>query len=171
MRVVLEALLITGAVVWAVFAIGVLWVRHRLRRRLRIDPKVRSQAPTVWVFSPAAGARLHRRLRVVAATARATSAADGSLAPIAAEVAGGAIALEPSVLAVARHRRAGRPARRELSAQVSELETVARRLTALSAQRSDPGRAARLQDRLTALEAAHEELAEIDLQAGLLRHT
>jgi hypothetical protein len=169
-RAVLEALLITGAAMWAVLALSVLWVRHRLRRRLRIDPKVRSQAPTVWIWSPAPAARLHRRLRAVAATARAIPAADGSLAQIAVDLTGGAVALEPSLIAVARARRTGRPARRELSAQVSDLEATARRLTALSAQRSDPGRAAQLRERVDALEAAHAELAEIDVRAGLLRH-
>ena len=48
-----------------------------------------------------------------------------------------------------------------------------RRLTTLAAAvrtASGDGTANRVRDRLAALEAARQELAEIDLQAGLIRH-
>jgi hypothetical protein len=90
------------------------------------------------------------------------------------ELVAEALALEPRVLAAAGTGRAGTPIRRDLSLRVAELEAVARRLTSLSTQPASPlapGGAIQLRDRLTALEAARQELAEIDLRAGLLRHS
>jgi hypothetical protein len=170
---VLEGLLIAGSVTAATCVLAALWVRHRLRRALRIAPGVRSSAPTRWLVSPTAAARLHRRLRTVAAAAALASTLDPGLASLAGELVSEALALEPQVIALAGTRRAGSSVRRDLSAQVSELEIVARRLTALSTQptsASEPGGASRLRDRLAALEAARRELAEIDVQAGLLRN-
>ncbi len=63
--------------------------------------------------------------------------------------------------------------RRDLAARIDELEAVGRRLTTLATQASrasGDGTANRVGERLTALEAARQELAEIDLQAGLIRH-
>ena len=174
MRDVLQALLIASVVMSATCVFAVLWVRHRLRRTLRIDPAVRSAAPTVWIVTPTAAARLHRRLRVVAASARLASTCDPGLSPVANELVGEALALEPRVLAVTGTRRAGASVRRELSASISELEAVARRLASLSNQplsASEANAATRLRDRLTAIEAARQELAEIELRAGLLRHS
>jgi hypothetical protein len=172
-REVLQALLIAGVVMWASFVLAALWVRSRLRRTLRIDPAVRSAAPTVWVVAPTAASRLHRRLRVTAASARLASMCDQGLSPVADDLVSEAVALEPAILAVAGTRRAGASVRRDISARISELETVARRLTSLSTEAmsaSEPSAAIRLRDRLSALEAARQELAEIDLRAGLLRH-
>jgi hypothetical protein len=92
---------------------------------------------------------------------------------VADDLVSEAVALEPAILAVAGSHRAGASVRRDLSARISELEAVARRLTSLSTEpmsASEPTAAIRLRDRLTALEAAHQELAEIDVRAGLLRH-
>ena len=172
MAEVLRGLLIAGAVAWAICVLATLWVRHRLRRRLRIVPSQRSAAPTVWVVSPSASARLHRRLRTVAASARLASSIDPGLAAVADELAGEALALEPHVVASAGGRRAGTTARRDLAARIDELEAVARRLTVLASRSTDRATSgARLSERLLALEAAREELAEIDLRAGVLRHT
>lgn len=174
MRDVLEAFLIAGVVMWATFVIATLWVRGRIRRCLRIDPAVRSAAPTVWVVAPTAAARLHRRARIAAASARLASSVDHGLCPVADDLVSEAVALEPAILAVAGTRRAGAPVRRELATRISELEAVARRLGSLSTESmsaSEPTAATRLRDRLTALEAARQELAEIDLRAGLLRHS
>ena len=93
---------------------------------------------------------------------------------MANELVDEALALEPRVLAVTGTRRAGASVRRDLSASISELEAVARRLASLSHQplsASEAHAATRLRDRLTAIEAARQELAEIELRAGLLRHS
>lgn len=170
----LEGLLIAGSVVWAICVLAAVWVRHRLRRRLRIAPRVRSQAPTMWIVSPTAAARLHRRLCNVAASARLASTLDPGVAPLADDLVAEVVAMEPRVIAVAGARRHGRSVLRDLSTRVSELEAVARRLTSLSSEPTSPTEpvgAARLLERITALEEARQELAEIDLRAGLLRHT
>jgi hypothetical protein len=170
---VLTGLLIAGAVTGAMGLLAVLWVRHRLRRALRITPGVRSAAPTAWLVSPASAARLHRRLRTVGRSAGLASTLDPGLVPVASELAGEAVALEPQVVAVAGLRRAGAGVRRDLSVRVAELEVVARRLTALSTEpsaRSSADGPSRLLDRLAALESARRELVEIDRRAGLLRH-
>ncbi len=173
MREVLEGLLIASVVMLTMAVLAVLWLRQRLRRQLRIAPRVRSAAPTLWLVSPSAPARLHRRLRNVGASARLASTLDPGLAPMAEDLVAEALVIEPRVLAVAGARRAGSSVRRDLSGRISELEAVARRLAVLSTDAGSPAeeRATRLRDRLVALEAAREELAEIDLGAGLLRHS
>ncbi|MET0903487.1 MAG: hypothetical protein ABWZ52_09625 [Acidimicrobiales bacterium] len=174
MRDLLQALLIAGVAMSVSCVLAVLWVRHRLRRTLRIDPAVRSVAPTLWIVTPTAAARLHRRLRVVAASARLASTCDPGLSPLANELVGEALALEPSVLAVTGTRRAGAAIRRDLSVRIAGLEGVARRLASLSNQplsAPEANAATRLRDRLSALEAARHELAEIEVRAGLLRHS
>jgi hypothetical protein len=167
-REVLQGLLILGVAAWAMCLLTMLWVRHRLRRRLRIAPGVRSTAPTVWLVSPTAASRLHHRLRRVGASARAASTLDPALAHLADELIVDAVALEPAVVGLARAGRRCAPLRHRVSAQVVELESVARRLAVLSTQAatgsSEP---LRLRDRVEALEAARQELAEIDLAAGL----
>jgi hypothetical protein len=167
-RELLYGLLIAGVAAWATCLLTALWVRHRLRRRLRITPGVRSTAPTVWLVSPTAAARLHRRLRRVGASARAASTLDPALTDLADELIVDAVTLEPAVVAVARTGRNGASIRRGVSASVSELELVARHLTTLSTQgASGSSEAIRLRDRVGALEAARQELADIELAAGL----
>ena len=173
MHAVLEGLLIATGLMVTLGAFAVLWVRHRVRRRLRIAPAVRSAAPTSFVVSATPAARLHRRLRRVATGALLASRLDPGLADLADELIAEAVALEPAVVAVARTGRTGSTGRRELSIQIAELEAVGRRLTSLAGQASrifrDAG-ASRVRDRLTAIEAARVELAEIDVRAGLIRH-
>jgi hypothetical protein len=170
---VLEGLLIATGLMFALLGFGVLWVRHRVRRRLRIAPTVRSAAPTTFVVAATPAARFHRRLRRVSLSAQLAGRLDPGLSDLADDLVAEAVSLEPAVLAVARTGRTGSIGRRDLAVRISELEAVSRRLTALAGQ--DPrfaweGGATRVRDRLTAIEAAREELAEIDLRAGLLRH-
>jgi hypothetical protein len=132
---------------------------------------VRTHAPTAWLASPSTSARLHRRLRVAAASARASSSLDRGLDPLAHAVVAEALALEPRIIAVRGTGRAGLPARRAVAGQVDELESAARRLSTLARRPSPvPGGGERIQERVTALELARQELDDIDLDAGLLRH-
>jgi hypothetical protein len=170
---VLEGLLIFSVIAWTSCVLAVLWVRHRLRRRLRIAPGVRSTAPTGFVVSARPAAGLHRRLRRVSTAAQLAARLDPSLADLADELIAEALALEPGVVGVARAGRAGCVVRRDLAARIGELETVGHRLTTVAAQASPAtgqGSASRVRERLDALEAARQELAEIDLHAGLIRH-
>ncbi len=63
-RVLLEILLVTGVIAL---------VTGRIRRRLRIRPDQNSRAPLMWLVNMTADARLHRRLRKLAARARAAA--------------------------------------------------------------------------------------------------
>ena len=173
MDAVLEGLLISSVVALTTCVLAVLWVRHRVRRRLRIAPEVRSAAPTAFVVSARPAARLHRRLRRVSTAARLAGRLDPALTDVADELVAEALALEPRVLAVAGAGRAGWVVRRDLVSRIDELDAVGRRLTTLATQSSrasGDGTANRVGERLTALEAARQELADIDLQAGLIRH-
>jgi hypothetical protein len=146
------------------------FVRHRVRRHLRITPAVRSSAPTSYLVSLSAAARLHRRLRRIGATARLAAALDPALTIVADDVADQALALEPQVLAAARTGRVGRPTRARLAVRIAELEEVARRLTSMATDAADRAPwdgTTRIRERLVALEAARQELTEIDLRAGL----
>ena len=173
MHAVLEGLLIATGLLLALGVLAVLWVRHRLRRRLRIAPGVRSVAPTSFVMAATPAARLHRRLRRVATGALMAGRLDPGLADLADDLIAEAVALEPAVVAVARTGRTGSAARREISIRIAELEAVGRRLNSLAGQASrifaDEG-TSRVRDRLVAIEAARVELAEIDLRAGLIHH-
>lgn len=167
-REALQGLLIVGVAAWATCLLTALWVRHCLRKRLRITPGARSTAPTVWLVSPTAAARLHHRLRGVGASARAASTLDPALTDLADELIVDAVVLEPAIVALARTGRTGATIRRGVSARVSELEFVARHLTTLSTEAASGSRGAtRLRDRVGALEAARQELADIDLATGL----
>ena len=172
MHTALQGLLIVSGVALASCVLAVLWVRHRVRRQLRIAPRVRSAAPTSFVLSATPAARLHRRLRRVSAAAQLAGRLDPALVDLADDLVAEAVALEPAVLAIARTGRRGSGARRELVVRIDELDDVGRRLSRLAgeASRASTGGAHRVQDRLVAIEAARVELNEIDVHAGLLRH-
>lgn len=67
-RIVLEVMLVVLVVA---FLLG------RLRRRLRISPDQASRAPALWLVNMTAEARLHRRLRNLAAQARSVARSAG----------------------------------------------------------------------------------------------
>lgn len=65
-------ILYSRIVVETMLAIGVVaLIIGRLRRRLRVSPEQRTHAPLLWLVNMTADARLHRRLRRLAARARA----------------------------------------------------------------------------------------------------
>jgi hypothetical protein len=170
----LQGLLIVGLVFWVGVAAAVMWARHRVRRHLRISPAVRSCAPTSYLVSPAAAARLHRRLRRIGATARLAVALDPALAPVADEVVAEALALERQVVATGRTGRVGTQPRRSLAARIAALEDVARRLSSVATDvvhPAAPTSTTGIAERLAAIDAARQELAEIELRTGLhLQH-
>jgi hypothetical protein len=72
------AFLFSKFVIWTLLVLLVVgFVLGRLRRRLRIAPDQSSRAPVLWLVNVTAEARLHRRLRSLAAQARATARAAG----------------------------------------------------------------------------------------------
>jgi hypothetical protein len=140
---------------------------------MRIQPSIRSSAPSWWLVSTVGPAQLHRRLRRAASAARAAAATgDPTLAAMAREAQEHAVALETPLLVAARLGRAGRAEMRAISDQIDELEAfvarlavVVRRGTALSFGATSA--VGELQSRLDALEAAYGELAAIEASAGL----
>ena len=174
MHAVLEGLLISGVVAWTTCvrrrplgaAPRAATAAHRTRGALRGADQPSSCRPARPLGSTAAcGAS--------STAAQLAGRLDPALTDLADELVAEALALEPDVLAVARAGRAGSVVRRDLAARIDELEAVGRRLTTLAAQASrasGEGGAHRVRERLVALEAAREELAEIDLHAGLIRH-
>lgn len=72
------AFLFSKIVIWTLLVLLVVgMVLGRLRRRLRIAPDQSSRAPVLWIVNVTVEARLHRRLRSLAAQARATARAAG----------------------------------------------------------------------------------------------
>jgi len=172
---------------------AILFVRHRLNRRHRVDPRVRTEAPLLWMVDPRTPAQLHRRLARVGSTA--TAVADDHRPPTrrfrrvepspmtttAADVRAQAVALDQQLtrLALLAPKARRRPLI-ELSRSVAEVETATARLVALSTDLrthrglpSDEPMAAD-QPTLTAIAAqmdrlaqAHAELADLDRDAGL----
>jgi len=86
-----------------------------------------------------------------------------------------AVRLEKCLLALSRVWRADRNARRQMTAQITELEHLAVRLATNAADTSRPpalttGAAdslAELRERLDALEEARRELTRVERQAGV----
>jgi hypothetical protein len=121
-------------------------------------------------------ARLHRRLRRVAASARISgSNGDVTTASLAVEVEDEAVRLETCLVALSRVWRSDREARRQMTAHITELEHLAVRLATNAAAVSRPaaltsGEAdnlSQLRERLDALDDARRELSSVERQAGL----
>jgi hypothetical protein len=169
------ALLIASVASCAICVSALLWVRWRMRLYLRIRPSSRSLAPTGWALSTSEPARLHRRLRRVAASARvAGSQGDPAAALVATQIEDEAVRLEACLVALSRVWRVERPARKELTNEIVELEHLTVRLaTSASATRAAALGAgsvdamSALRERLEALEEARVELNTVDQQAGL----
>jgi len=172
----LTALLIVTTVSCAVCVAGLLWIRHRMRRFLRVRPSTRSPAPTGWALSTSEPARLHRRLRRVAASARISGAnGDPTTASVATQVEDEAVRLEVCLVALSRVWRTDRDARHQMTAQIVELERLTVRLATNAAAVSRPAALttgatdglAELRERLDALDDARRELSTVERQAGL----
>lgn len=159
---------------------------YALRRRNRVSATVKTPAPTTWLVSPAAPARMHRRLRNACTSARVAYAptvgeAHPQLPELAQTLEGEAIVLdrllvEASVSPRPHRRRTLLP----LRAQVREIERLAQEI-AVTARRAGPGALPQasdglqeVRDQLAALRAAQAEVeavervaqGHLDLHAG-----
>ncbi|MFN0091472.1 MAG: hypothetical protein ACKVWR_14585 [Acidimicrobiales bacterium] len=136
-----------------------------LRRRNRVDPKVRVDAPLRWLGAPTRPARLHRRLRRVVALVAAAPIGGGYAADLAGELRREAVQADRELVDAAS---AGPAERRRsvlaLSRRVERLEGAAWRLVRLHAPHrpggADPARLERIEERLAIAEAAWLEAAE-----------
>jgi hypothetical protein len=184
----LVAFLGTTGVVIVALCLLVLFVRGRLQRRHRVDPKVRPGAPLTWLADPRAPARLHRRLahvgRATAQIADDHGAGRRRLRRAAEPTPIAAIALDLRQQAVAVDAELARvallapSARREplgrLAMAVGELERTAARLAALSSEvRTPPVLATEASDltdlagQVERLAEAHRALLSLDERNGL----
>jgi len=177
--VLLFLLVLAGATPLVTF----LLVRHELQRRLRVSPRTPTDAPTAWLWSPVAAARMHRRLQSAAAVARSVAAlhqrAGGQprLVGLARSLEREAINLDEQLVLLGRlHPGRRREAMPAILPEVARIEHVAMRL---SLQQLDHGVDARLADQasavqqlsaeLDALDAANDELRRLERDAGLAR--
>lgn len=151
-----------------------------LRKRNRVSPTVPTSAPTSWLGAPGAGARLHRRLRTAVSVARAASATAPSaphLTDLAAELEREAVALDTHLVIASRIKgRQGRDQMAALAQQVLQVEQVASQVSLLAAQSQAPmvarGQASALDDlarQLDHLEQARQEVAKVEMAAGVER--
>ena len=163
MDVILWVLAIYLAFMAGLAVMALLMVRQ-LKRRNRVSPQVKSDAPVTWLVSPKTTARLHRRLQVaVRATQIARTPgvqeAHPTLPELALTLEQEAIVMDQYLVGAARTpRRHRRHALRPLHAQVREIERLATEVAA-SARRAGP----------QALPAASTGLEDVAQQLQQLR--
>jgi hypothetical protein len=171
MHEVLVAVAVFGVAALTLFAGAVIYARWRLRRQLRVRPSTRSAAPTSWLVSTSEPARLHRRLRKAATVARLAGArGDATTASLAADIEDHAVALELHLVMLSRVWRRERASRKQLVAQVVQLELLSGRLAASAVEitrpraltAGSPDALAELAERIDALDAARQELATLE---------
>jgi hypothetical protein len=118
-ELLLQILLFGALGVIAVSVITVLALWQTLRRRLRIDPRVRSVAPTHWHLGQHKAARAHRRLRVASKSAllatggkkaKTQSSGASEFPAIAQSIVDRAVLAERDLVQAARMPRANRSA-------------------------------------------------------------
>src|SRR3954469_5533622 len=172
MNDVVGALLVVCVALLVVSAVATALVVRWVQRHNRVDPRVRTAAPAVWLYSMRPAARLHRRLRRSVWCARAALDAGmergapwGTLVELSGEVADRAVAIDRELVVVHRAPTASRRRLlRELADEVNEVEALNERVIRLAGGRFalpglpvpavDPVR-----ERLDALDLALQELA------------
>lgn len=173
-------LLVIG-VASAVATLLALWLGARaLRKRNQVVPGTPTAAPTAWMASPKAGARLHRRLRTAVAVARSSAAAaqaNPQLIELSAELEREAIALDGHVVVASRIvGKEGKARMAALSGQVRQIEQMASQMSMLAVQAQAAlvakGNGSALDDlarQLDLLEEARHEVAVVERAAGVHR--
>ncbi len=170
------AFLIVTTVFCLLSVSALLWIRWRMRRYMRVRPSTKSPAPTGWALSTSEPARLHRRLRRVAASARVASTnTDLSTAAVAVQVEDEAVRLERCLVVLSGVWRTERDARKDLANEITELEHLTARLvTTAAASAHQPALGSgsvnsltQIRERLDALDEARHELSVVEQQSGL----
>ncbi|MCB0970716.1 MAG: hypothetical protein KDA97_04245 [Acidimicrobiales bacterium] len=181
-----------GALI-VVACIVVLFVRHRMQRRLRVDPARPTSAPLHWLADPRAPARLHRRLARVgrAATAvaddhrpprrrlRRSSAEEPPLVGVAESLRDQAVRLDHEIARVSVLHKAVRADRLvALEGAVADVEQASATLVSLSAEvhtppvlATDDADIVDAAAQVARLAEAHRALLAIDEASGLVSGT
>jgi hypothetical protein len=171
MEALLAALVVVGICVSATVAGGL-----HLRRRNRINPRVRTAAPLRWLWSIRAPARAHRRLRRAVRGAHGALAQGGAqglpvdgLADCLGDLEAHAFAIDDQLVVASRFSTSiCRSMLRGLRPEVAEIEVIAARVAATVVTRSTMSdeRLANVRrgvsERLDALDAAHAEVAGLE---------
>jgi hypothetical protein len=146
---------------------------HRVRRRNRVVPSVRTTAPLNWLWSWRTSARLHRHLARTVSAMRACitgSREQLGLMTMVKELEAHACAIDAQLVAV---DRSPQPTRnrllRELYAEVRQVDAVAERIIRMGRAWAGAEPSVRalagVGERLDALEAAMADLARLDRTA------
>lgn len=174
-------LLVVGAAATAAFAAASWW---RLKRRVRVSPRVPTDAPVAWLWSGSPAARMHRGLQRAAQAVRlATRPADRRAVPDHLRELAGAI--EREAVELDRHlvvmnrlpKKHRKRALRELATSVAEVERLADRLARAATDATRPTPAATpahgepqglawVAERLDLLDDARQELSRLELTEG-----
>ena len=147
---------------------------HSLRRRNRVVPSVRTQAPLNWLWSWRMSARLHRHLARTMTAMRACvtgSREQLGLMTMVKELEVHACAIDAQLVAV---DQSPQPTRnrllRELYAEVRQVDAVAERIIRMGRAWAGAEPSVRalagVSERLDALEAAMADLARLDRTAA-----
>jgi hypothetical protein len=155
-----------GVVILSVVTVLVLW--RTLRRRLRIDPRIRSAAPTHWHMGQHKAARAQRRLRLASQSALQVASAKPSkldrkgpseFPALAQSIVDQAVAVERDLVHVSKMPRPNRAA--ALAVPLNEVDrieaTVAELVSTRAAWRS-------------AIDQRHDPLDEVHDRLTNLRH-
>ena len=181
----------TGMMIVAL-CLAVLFVRHRVQRHNRVDPKVATPAPVTWLADPRAPARLHRRLARVGRTAAAVAdhhripakklrkpGEQPQLVLLAEDLRRQAVNLDLQLARVAHLPASARRTRlSELSAAVTSAESACLQLHSISEHTSavpvlttEDADITNVAAQLERLAEAHRVLHQIDADAGLASGT
>lgn len=155
--------------VWAaITALGLWWVLRSLRRTNRVTPDAAHGVPLHWLAVPSRPARLHRRLRNLAAwsSQQPTGTNDTTWAQLVHEV----VTTDARLTTATRANGRARPGELDdIAATVTRLEDLAVRLRNIErAAGGDPDTPPPsdalelLEHRIDHLEAAHADLADIE---------
>lgn len=170
MQTLLTVLLVLFVASVVATLVTFLLVRRQLRRRNRVVADAPSPTPVSWLASPAAPARLHRRLRAAMQVATATPSQLTGVIDVRADLRDRALELDRRLATAGRAKGPRRRTLlRELSAEVDEVDAIAHRIDRLAARGlaapSLPGGQAELEalaERLGQYEDAAAELEAIE---------
>ena len=156
----------------------------RVRRRLRVSPSVRTDAPLTWLASPVPAARLHRRLQSAVSAVRAgrgpkrrlrRDAPTTAVQRLADDVEREAVAIDERLVAFSRlGATERRMALGPISAEVRDIERLAHRVVEMARVENStpqlqgtPTAVDDLIERADRIQQAQAELQVIDTTAGL----
>ena len=155
---------------WGLFLVGAGLGLHRLRRRNRVSPAVKTPAPTSWLWSLRLAPRLHRRLRRTTSVARACmveSRDQLGLAELVGDLERHACEIDRQLVVVARMPQPQRNRLlRELEAEARQVDALAERIIRMGRAWAGVEPSARalspVTERLDALESALRDVARLD---------